>query len=62
MICASGEMVKPFTGVCCIISLGLEEDCVFYFGHVEPEALETSECVFPRQFDICTVSSEERIG
>lgn len=62
MTCASGEMVKPFTGVCCIMSSGLGEDCVFYFHHVEPEALETSECVFPRQSDIYTVSSEERIG
>lgn len=62
MTCAPGEMVEPSARVYCIIRSGMGEDCGFYFYHVEPEVLETSECVFHRQFDICVVSSEERTG
>lgn len=53
MTCASGGMVEPSARVCCIITRyiirsGMGEDCGFYFDHVEPEVLETSECVFHR--------------
>lgn len=59
LTCAPGEMVEPFAGVYCIMRSGKEDYC-FYFGHVELEFSETSECQFCRQFDKCTVSSEEQ--
>lgn len=59
LTCAPGEMVEPFAGVHCIVRSG-KEDCCLYFGHVEPEVSETPECQFHRQFDKCTVSSEEQ--
>lgn len=62
MTCASRGMIEPSTRVCGIIRSGMRENDGFYFDCVEPEVLETSECVFHRQFDICMVSSEERIG
>lgn len=62
LTCAPGEMVQPFAGVHYITRSGMGEDCVFYFGHVEPEVFETSEFRFHRQFDKCTVSSEEQVS
>lgn len=47
LTCAPGEMVEPFAGVYCIMRSGKEDYC-FYFGHVELEFSETSECQFCR--------------
>ena len=53
LTCAPGGVVEPLAGMHFIIKSGMEEDCDFYLGPVEPEFFETSECRFHRQFDIC---------
>lgn len=60
LTCTSGGKVEVFAGVHCPITSGMGEDCGSCFSHIEPEVFETSECIFHKQFDVWTVSSEER--